>query len=274
MRKANSSPSASVKGKEKVIDESEKGKDNEKYLKAKALVREFYGSIKVENEDAFTVKLKGKTYRISKNDLAMAYGILDEGTLEGRSSKWMTTVTKEKGLPYDMVFTTLFEYLDIDLKEEYEIKLKKSHCINHRFLQYSMQRGKNNEEVEIEKEKERQEGDKIEEFEFDNEKDSSEESEKSESNEEESEKEESSENEEENRNFSRWEDYPSEKSHKEGMQSEEEVDLDGLMREIQQEDKKTDGRNKLIQALNNVANQISSAAKIFAKAVSELKSLR
>ncbi|KDP37767.1 hypothetical protein JCGZ_06446 [Jatropha curcas] len=32
--------------------------------------------------------------------------------------------------------------------------------------------------------------------------------------------------------FSRWKDYPSEKSHEEGMQSEEEADLEGLMKDI------------------------------------------
>ncbi|KDP23911.1 hypothetical protein JCGZ_27111 [Jatropha curcas] len=74
--------------------------------------------------------------------------------------------------------------------------------------------------------------------------------------------------------FSRWEDYPSERSHEEGMESEQEAFLEGSMRNIRQEDKETEGRNKLIQAMNNLANQISSAAKNFAEAVSELKSLR
>ncbi|XP_037491714.1 nucleolar transcription factor 1-like [Jatropha curcas] len=121
------------------------------------LVKEFYGSIKVENEDAFIVKLKGKTYRVSKNDLAMVYRIPNEATLVSKSS---------------------------------EVNALKN---------FNKVGGKNNKEVEIEKEneKEQEEGDKSEESETESEKGSSEDSEKSESNEDESEKDGRSENEEE-----------------------------------------------------------------------------
>ncbi|XP_037492132.1 uncharacterized protein LOC119369619 [Jatropha curcas] len=176
----------------------------------------------------------------------------------------MTSINQDKGLPYGMVLTTIFNYLGVDLHDEYSVELKAKDCIDHLFIKYSTQRSKKHDEESESSEK--SENDSLEENDEDEssenrgeeisdsiEEESSENDEKESSENEEDGKEsdndefdehvgvkESSEKVGEKRKafedpyleFSRWKDYPSEKSHEEGMQSEEEADLEGLMKDI------------------------------------------
>ena len=68
---------------------------------------------------------------------------------------FMTSITKLKGLPYAMILTNLFKFLEVDLEDETFEKIKKTKIISKSFVLKIKSKSKiiEVEEEEVKKEK-------------------------------------------------------------------------------------------------------------------------